>query len=44
MSVGDQLISELINQVGTLLSAWITSLFGAFVTPFLTAVAGIFGL
>ncbi|MFQ5412344.1 MAG: hypothetical protein ACE5EC_08590 [Phycisphaerae bacterium] len=44
MSVGDQLISELIDQIGALLGAWITSIFGAFITPFLTAVAGIFGL
>lgn len=44
MSPGDQLISVLINSIGTLMSALITAFFTAFVTPLLDSIAGLLGL
>lgn len=44
MSPGDQLVSVIINSVGTLISALINAIFGAFLTPLLEAIATALGL
>lgn len=44
MSPGDQLLNVFIDSVGVLLQAIVDSIFGAFVIPFLEAIAAAFGL
>jgi len=44
MSPGDQLISVIVNSVGTLFSALINAFFSSFIGPLFDAVAGLFGL
>ncbi len=44
MSPGEQIISEMIDGFGGLVSLFLTTWFNAFITPVLTMVAGWFGL
>ncbi len=44
MSAGEQLISVLVNSVGTIFSALINALFSSFIGPFFDAFASLFGL
>jgi hypothetical protein len=44
MSPGDQVISVLIDSIGTLISAIISSVFSAIFTPLLESIIGLFGV
>lgn len=44
MSAGEQLISVLVNSVGTIFSALITALFSSFIGPLIDAFASLLGL
>jgi hypothetical protein len=44
MSPGDQLISVIVNSVGTLISALIGAFFSSFIGPLFDAIASLVGL